>query len=240
MKLEQSPARLEPGRAAVTLGATSPELHDCWNKIGVRGDGSCAELAKHIHCRNCPVFSQAGAQLLDRAPSPEHQREWTEHFAEPKAEKALGKLSLVVFRIGSEWFALPTPILQEVAESRSVHSLPHRRRSVVLGLVNIRGELLICVSVGRLLGLERDTRKDKPRTSYERLVVASWNGQRLVFPVDEVGGIQRCHPHEFKEVPATVSKAAATFARGILSWKDKSVGCLDEELLFTALHRNLT
>ena len=40
-------------------------LNDCWNKIGVRGDGSCPELERHAHCRNCPVYSAAAAQLLD-------------------------------------------------------------------------------------------------------------------------------------------------------------------------------
>ena len=36
-------------------------LNDCWNKIGVRGDGSCPELARHVHCRNCPVYSASAA-----------------------------------------------------------------------------------------------------------------------------------------------------------------------------------
>jgi chemotaxis-related protein WspD len=30
-------------------------LDDCWNRIGVRGDGSCRELEQHIHCHNCSV-----------------------------------------------------------------------------------------------------------------------------------------------------------------------------------------
>ena len=42
---------------------------------------------------------------------------------------------------------------EEIAERRSLHSLPHRRRGIVMGIVNIRGELLICASLGKLLGL---------------------------------------------------------------------------------------
>jgi Magnesium chelatase, subunit ChlI len=45
-----------------------PELHrehrDCWNQIGVFGDGTCPELAKVIHCRNCPVYAAGGRSLL--------------------------------------------------------------------------------------------------------------------------------------------------------------------------------
>ena len=34
-------------------------IDDCWNRIGVLGDGSCPRLAEHIHCRNCPVHAAA-------------------------------------------------------------------------------------------------------------------------------------------------------------------------------------
>ena len=40
--------------------------------------------------------------------------------------------------------------------NRLIHSLPHRRQGIVLGLVNVRGELLICVSLARLLGIVPD------------------------------------------------------------------------------------
>src|SRR2546422_1979826 len=39
--------------------------------------------------------------------------------------------------------------IAEVAERRVIHSLPHRRTGIVLGVVNVRGELLVCVSLGR-------------------------------------------------------------------------------------------
>ena len=110
----------------------------------------------------------------------------------------------------------------------------------MLGLTNIRGELLICVSLDRLVGLDREVRKEKAHTIYERLLVVQWHGSRFVFPVDEVHGIQRYHPDELKEVPATLAKNAANYSRGILSWRNKSVGCLDEELLFYTLNRSLT
>ncbi len=41
-------------------------IDDCWNRIGVRGDGSCPRLAGYIHCRNCPVHDAAAARVLDR------------------------------------------------------------------------------------------------------------------------------------------------------------------------------
>ena len=217
-------------------------LNDCWNKIGVRGDGSCPELERHVHCRNCPVYSAAAAKLLDSDLPAGHLAEWTGHFAgEQKTEEA-GTHSVVIFRIGAEWLGLPTAVFNEVVTLRAVHSLPHRRDGIVLGLANVRGTLLVCVSLGEVLGFEKTDlpKKDKAQTHHRRLLVISREGNRLVFPVDEVHGIHRCQPSELKEVPATVAKATATYTKSMLAWRDKTVGCLDDQLLFYTLNRSLS
>lgn len=216
-------------------------LNDCWNKIGVRGDGSCPELERHIHCRNCPVYSASAAKLLDADLPVGHLAEWTGHFSSEQPVEEAGTQSVVIFRIGAEWLALPTAVFKEVATLRAVHSLPHRRSGLVLGLANVRGTLLVCVSLGDVLGLEKatETKKEKARALHRRLLVISRDGNRLVFPVDEVHGIHRCQPRELKEVPATVAKATATYTKSVLAWRDKAVGCLDDQLLFYTLNRSL-
>ncbi len=216
--------------------------HDCWSTIGVNGNGTCRELEKFVHCRNCPVYSAAGLQLLDRPLSMEYRRERTIHYAEAKklSPPSGMKTSVVIFRLGNEWLALPTRAFQEVAERRVVHTLPHRRRSVVLGLINIRGELLICVSLARQLGFEAEAPVDKSRGLFDRLLVTHWDGHRLVFPVDEVHGIQRIPQDEMKEPPATISKSALTHTQGIFPWRERTVGVLNTDSLFAALNRNLT
>ena len=214
-------------------------IDDCWNKIGVIGNGTCAELAKFIHCRNCPVYSTAGAHLLDRELPVAYRREWTEHFSAGKKQTATGKVSVVVFRIGAEWLALPTGVFHEVTEWRPIHSLPHRRQGIVLGLANVRGGLLVCVSLGCLLGLENEGSAAKAPNAHDRLVVAEWQGRLLAFPVNEVHGVHRYQPEELREVPATFSRGNPSFSRGVLNWMGASMGCLDEELLFATLNRSL-
>jgi len=216
------------------------EICDCWNKIGVQGDATCPELRKLVHCRNCPVHSNAALQLLDRPLLPHCRREWTEHFAQPKKNATPATGSALVFRIKAEWLALPTQAFQEVAEHRPVHSLPHRQQNTVLGLVNIRGELLICVSLGRLLGLERTPSGHTPRQVHEWLLVANWHGNRLVFPVDEVRGIHRFQRSELKEPPAILAKSNRSYTQGLLPWQGRTVGFLDADHLFSSLNRSLT
>ena len=59
---------------------------DCWNRIGVWGDGTCPELPPVIHCHNCPVFAVAGKKFLDAASPEGYSREWAERLAAPTEE----------------------------------------------------------------------------------------------------------------------------------------------------------
>ena len=219
----------------------TPSVASCWNTIGVRGDRSCPELDVQVHCRNCPVYSGAAAALLDRPAPAELTIDRTRHFGAPKAVDDRETQSVVIFRIGREWFALPTSVIAEVAERRVIHSLPHRRAGIVLGVVNVRGELLVCVSLGRLLGLESPSESTPGvhRTGHDRLLVVRRDGVRVVLPADEVSGFQRFHTSELKEVPTTVSKAATAHSKAVLSWSGRVVGLLDDHLLFRTLHRSV-
>jgi chemotaxis-related protein WspD len=212
----------------------------CWNEIGVQGNATCQKLKEVTHCRHCSVYSAAGVRLLDRPLLPDYRRAWTEHFARKKALPAPAKTSALVFRIAAEWFALPAQAFQEVAERRLVHSLPHRRQSIVLGLANVRGELVICASLGHLLGLDQTPLRAARRPAYDRLLVANWNRQRFVFPADEVRGIHRFQPAELTEPPATLARSRDALTQGIIHWQGQAVGLLDADRLFAALNRSLT
>lgn len=232
-------------RQPAAAPASRPAINDCWNKIGVWGDGSCPELQRYIHCRNCPVYTAAATELLDGPLPAGYLTEWTRHFAEKQQVVESGRHSVVITRIAEEWFALPTALLVEVAGMRAIHALPHRRGSIVLGLVNVRGELLVCASLGGILSLESvSPAKDSPageeqRHSVPRLLVVIRNGVRIAFPVDEVHGTHRYHPRELKDVPATVAKAAATYIKAVLPYDGRTVGLLDDELLFHSVNHNL-
>jgi len=268
-----------------------PNLERCWHTIGINGDRSCPQLTTVIHCRNCPVYSQGGRELLDRQPPPGYQQEWTHLLAEttenptvsPNSRevqetraislatlpqetaitaitkenlfsvgsqhrhqdttKPLGQdiLSVVIFRLQKEWVALPANLFQEVTELSVVHTLPHRSNEIFLGLVSIRGEIQLCVSLSHLLGLEdsQPLQQTVNPLVYQRLVVMEREGNRWVFPVDEVYGVQRFSAHHLRPAPVVISKAANTYTQGVLEWQATHVNYLDEELLFNTLNRRV-
>ena len=221
------------------LSSASAGISDCWNRIGVHGDSSCAELVKHIHCRNCPVYTRAAVKLLDTELPSNYRVQGALEISRTKAPAALDTHSVVVFRLGSEWLALATAVLKEIVSLRPIHSIPHRRNGTLLGLANIRGELLACFSLSGVLGLtETESKPLKTRVSGRLLVIERDDG-RAVCPVDEVCGIARFHPRDLTAVPATIAKSTSSYTRSLLSWSDKSVGLLDDELLLHTVKRNM-
>jgi chemotaxis-related protein WspD len=227
------------GNDAAKLDGGPSIINDCWNRIGVRGDASCAELTQHIHCRNCPTYSAAASALFNRDLPATHLSDWTAHFAEKRQVQESNSHSAVIFRIETEWYALATAALDEVATARKVHSLPHLRSGIVLGLVNVRGELVVCVSLARMLRIADAGSSELQGSNTKRLMVIRHNNRRLAFPVDEVQSIDRYHSGELRSVPATIAKASAAYTKAILSLKDKTVGWLDDQLLAHALDKSV-
>jgi chemotaxis-related protein WspD len=214
---------------------SAPNGTDCWKRVGIWGDRSCPELKAHLHCRNCPVYSAGATRLLNTEVSEAYMAGHAQHYAEAKRSLRHGANSAVVFRLTTEWFALATNVFREVSPVRPVHSLPHRRDRIVTGLVNIRGELLVCVSLAAALGLAGESGTE--RTA--RLAVMLREGDRFVFGADEIAGIHRFDDVEVGPVPATLAHAQAPYTRGIFMWRDRPVGLLDDQLLFYTLNRTL-
>ncbi|MEI8243363.1 MAG: chemotaxis protein CheW [bacterium] len=208
-------------------------IPDCWNRIGVQGDKSCAELLSRIHCRNCPTFEQGAHTLLDRPAPAGYVEEWTQFLARPKEAEAGFTDTAMVFRIGPEWLALNARWCVEIVSLRPIRRVPHRSDRILLGLTSVRGELLLCFSLASLLDLE--SAAPAPGQSLPRLLVARKDRLNLAFPVDEVMGLHRYHRDALQAVPATVAHAVPQFSRGMLPANGHTIGLLDDERVFHAL-----
>ena len=107
----------------------------------------------------------AARTFFNRQPPPQYLEEWVERLAQPEEQVEQDLLSLVIFRLHDEYLAVQTRCLVEVTLPQPIHAIPHRTNDVVLGLVNIRGQLRICFSAHGLLGvaLAAASRTNPPR-----------------------------------------------------------------------------
>jgi chemotaxis-related protein WspD len=217
---------------------------DCWNVIGVAGDRSCAELSAHTHCRNCPTYAAAAATRLDRPIADDAIDIATAYYAAPREVEDAATASCFVFRLGSEWLALPMALLDEVVVTRPTHSLPHRRGAVKIGVLSVRGDILVHVSLAGLLGIPDDDGTPVVASGHgrgaPRVVVLADGRGRLAISVDEVMGIHRYDPVVLRPVPATLGQSMISYASALLAVGDRIVGVLDGGRVLASLSHALS
>jgi chemotaxis-related protein WspD len=198
----------------------------------VWGDRSCDELPGVVHCQNCPVFASAGRRLLDRPAPPGYLEAWHERVLTPMPAPAAGERVLVVFRIGAEWLALPASCVREIVDPRPVHRVPHRTSDALLGLVNVGGELRVCLALGAIIGAAPAANAASTVAhAWARMLVIEHGRHAWVFPVDEVRGIQRVAGDALGRPPVTIERGSPCWVEGVFAHDEDRVGLLDHELV---------
>ncbi len=217
----------------------SIQQNDCWNSIGVWSSiqsERCSKLLEVIHCQNCDVYKQAGRSRLSLEADSDYLQEWRDNLAQKPVEPHKDERSAIVFRLGNENYALSTEVLNDVAHPRQPHRIPHRSNNILSGLVNIRGELVLCISLTGLLGLryQQDTKTDA-----NRMIVAQFSNLTVAFLVDQVEGITRYANHTIMESPATLSRHDGNYIQGLLESSNGQTGLLNHPLIETTINRLL-
>ena len=223
------------------------------------------------------MFAVRGARLLRPARAGGYLAEWTRWLAQSEepggheaAETIAGgerdRVGVLIFRLGQEWLAFRTQTVAEVTLPRPVHRIPHRSNDVLIGLVNLRGQLQLCISLSGLLGVEsalgpprspshdpsdakaagaeagshQGTGAELAAAPGTRLVVLRdrERSETWVFPAEEVLGVHRLPRGQMRSVSSALANPDVSFSQAILSWRDRSVSFLDEQRVFAALEEH--
>jgi len=226
--------------SATSPAATTVDVQDCWNVIGVNGDQSCDKLEQVVHCRNCEVYANAAQKNLQRPVGDNYKKEWAAHFRQAAVDTQQEDASCLVFRIGREWLSLPTRMFVAVAPIATPHRLPHRASRGLSGIVNVGGTLYPCMSLAELLGIdEREGEAATHRHTFARLLLTQWEDQAYALPVADLHGILRYTSSKVQAPAATINKGLSRFLTGVITHDDMRIGMLDEALIGYQLARTL-
>jgi chemotaxis-related protein WspD len=219
----------QPPLAAQTVDET---VDGCWRRIGVAGDRSCAELQRHVHCRNCGVYAGAAQRSLQRPVEADYRDAWARELAHPAPLPPVRDAAALAFRIGAEWLAVPVALASAVARPAPPHRLPHRAGGALLGVVNVDGRVLPAVSLALLLGIDAlDAAPPAGRHAFRRLLVLDLSGQRIAVPVAEMHGIVRYAANAVRAPADTVGHAPSPLIAGIVADGAIEAGLLDAAAL---------
>ena len=201
---------------------------------------SVKEFEKEIR----QLENQAVDLLLHRDAPAGYIEEWTNFLVNHKnvSHDAISS-SVLSFRLGNEWLAIPTKVFKLVTGLRTIHKIPHKRNTILRGIVNMRGQIRVCVSLEQLLDIPSSSAESRINPSsvvYRRMLAVEKEGSEWVFEVDEVYGIHIIEDQLLENVPVTVMKSTANYLRGVFEWESKTIGLIDDELLFYSLKRSLS
>ena len=125
----------------------------------------------------------------------------------------------VRLRVGGESYAFAVESVLEVADLGEIAPVPGAEAEV-LGVRNLRGEVLPVFDLASVFGIGRDG-------VAQRLLVVEHNGQRAGFAIDEVVDVG--------DLPAPEEKSESKFLKGASLDNGELVGIVDVARLFATL-----
>lgn len=221
----------------------SDKIVNCWNSVGVWGREKprCPVLDSVIHCQNCEKYIAAGRKALQRNFENRSAEELFEYAEVRRETDQADSESIMVLRLGDEWFALPSKLCMLVSKNKPMHSIPHQKHHYIKGIVNISGEVHLCFSLGALLGVKegKEEHVGTHRGLYNCLIVILFKGKRYVFPVSEFRGLFHYNKADLMNIPATLDTKTAEYLTGVIRCDNLNISCVDASLLFSALERKI-
>ncbi len=126
-----------------------------------------------------------------------------------------------------------------VTPLRPMHSVPHLTDSVFKGIVNMDGQLMLCVSLRWLVSDEAAEGQSPASAGTPRMIVISRQGRQFVVIADSILGVETLPVHALRPPPATLQKSPTALMRSVFLTEDRTVGLFDEVKLFDVLDRRV-
>ena len=234
----ESPARPEKTHRPMPLdnSKTASTPQGCWQIDGTAGNRSCEKLSQYIHCSKCPERIKHGQAFFDRTPPEDYLIEWKDKLSESEAFPDISdRQQIVVFRIGTDLFAIPSRRIVDITGTKEIHKIPFKSNDVFLGTANFSGELRLCVSIHKVLTQEQadDIATDRHKV-YKRMLTIIRDNSSWAFHVEEIIAVKYIYSSSIK-----AADASATYSLGSISLEDQQVHILDHHLLCSSFERSV-
>jgi purine-binding chemotaxis protein CheW len=133
----------------------------------------------------------------------------------------------VVFKLGQEEYGLDILIVNAIETYRGVVPVPNAP-DYILGMLNLRGEVIPVFSLRIKFGLPEET------LEHEQLIITRTKDMVVGYKVDAVCGIVEFLSKEISEVPVIVRSDKTKYAKYVANKDSKMILLLDHEGILDA------
>jgi purine-binding chemotaxis protein CheW len=127
------------------------------------------------------------------------------------------------FYLDNQMYGVDVQSVQEVIRYQDMTDVPLAPDSVV-GLINLRGQIVTAVDLRNRLGLS-----PRPEGKLPMNVVIQSNDEAISLLVDHIGDVQEFDPDHFEAPPETLRGLSRDLIRGAYKMKDRLLLILDTE-----------
>jgi purine-binding chemotaxis protein CheW len=153
-------------------------------------------------------------------------RRRAESLAQASEETAtIETIGLLLFRLGEEWYAVPIERVREIYNEYSVTRIP-RVPDFVLGVVNVRGEIVSVTDVATLMRVPSRTDIDFGAQTPPAIIVANETCVSAIV-VDEIGDIVDVPRDSIESPLSTVDKSQAEYIAGSVYVEGRLIGIVN-------------
>jgi len=141
-------------------------------------------------------------------------------------------VKLVIFVLGTQWFAFPGRQIREILAAAEVFFVPGCPASLD-GVINVRGDIESVVRLDDLLGLSRAT------AGSSSILLGRGGGMSSGIRVDRVIDVVDVPQSQIQPPPANLSETLRTLVSGVLQFQQQPVAVLDLDKIFADYARGL-
>lgn len=137
------------------------------------------------------------------------------------------------FRLASEWFLVETAYIDKVVERARISRLP-QQADFVVGMMNLRGEVILIVDMALLLNLPKtEIREDS------KVILLKVANTVTGFPVDDIVGAISLDTGGLQDPISTIKGAEAEFIKGLFKNEGKHFAWLEIERVISEMESRL-
>lgn len=132
-------------------------------------------------------------------------------------------VELATFYVGDALCGMDILKVQEINKLMEMTKVP-QAPDYVTGILNLRGQIITVIDLGKKLGLTHIEFNDKTRN----IIVNSGN-EYIGFLVSHISDVIEAEWEKVEKPPANIGGVQGSFFKGVFKTKDKLIGILDAE-----------
>jgi purine-binding chemotaxis protein CheW len=132
-------------------------------------------------------------------------------------------VELATFYVGDALCGMDILKVQEINKMMEMTVVP-QAPSYVMGILNLRGQIVTVIDLGRKLGL---TSLELSETS--RNIIVNSQNEHIGLLVSKISDVVEAEWHKVEKPPANIAGVQGVFFKGVYKTRDRLIGILDAD-----------